>query len=81
MIRDQLPRWTFASILSHMNTNIIGIHTHMEGEAHDTSGQSDWTMVRVTGPNIAEVSKTLLRIECTVNIIIGTVKHSTNLYQ
>ena len=79
--RDKLSLWVYASIVKHFSDAINDIDVFIEGQIDHIHDTSDWCELRIDGPWLQEVSNNVIIVRSEVNVLIGTVIDSTNLYK
>jgi hypothetical protein len=67
------PRWIFASISKHFETNLSSLKMFIEGEDRDTWENKDFIELRIDGPYYHQISKNLWRAKVEVNILLQVV--------
>ena len=69
-LRENLPRWLFASLSTHFKENTGGVVTHIDGENRLPDQGQDFAEFRMDGPRITELSAGEFYVWVAVNILI-----------
>lgn len=79
-LRENLPRWLFASLSTHFKENTGGIVTHIDGENRLPDQGQDFAEFRMDGPRITELSAKELRVWVAVNIVVQHTQVEDDLH-
>lgn len=79
-LNENWPRWIFASISEHVNTNKSGIALFIEGEKFITSTTKDRLELRINGPRINEIWHDAFSVEVTVNILVSCTMTTSSFH-
>lgn len=69
-LRENLPRWLFASLSTHFLNNTSGIVTHIDGENRLPDEGQDFAEFRMDGPRITELNAKEFYVWIAINILI-----------
>lgn len=74
-LRENLPRWLFASLSTHFTENSSGIITHIDGVSRLPDQAQDFAEFRMDGPRITELPAREFHVWVAVNILVN---HTVN---
>jgi len=74
-------RWAFASFAKHFDTNKQSVFLYVDGTDRDTALLKDFAEFRLDGPRIKQVTRTLWRLEVTVNILVQSTMDDNDAYK
>lgn len=75
------PRWIFASIGKHFESQVSGIPMMMEGEHRDDQSAKDSMEIRMDGPSINEINKNIWKITLDINVLINSAMDDINFFR
>lgn len=76
-------RWTNASIAYHFKTTLAGLTPslffYLEGDSRDTEGKENYCELRITGPDINQLSPKLFKLTVLIDVLVVNLKSSKNI--
>ena len=69
-LRENLPRWLFASLATHFKENTGSLVTHIDGENRLPDQGQDFAEFRMDGPRITELSAREFYVWVAINILV-----------
>ena len=83
-MKENWPRWAFASFSKHFATQFAvapAIPLYVEGDDRDTARLKDFAEFRMDGPRIREMSKGYYRLYIPVNILVQSTMDSQDTHR
>jgi hypothetical protein len=74
-------RWTIQSIAQHFRT-VLGsdLFLYLEGDSRDTEGRENYCELRITGPDINQMSPNLFKLTVTIDVLVVNIKSDKNIF-
>jgi hypothetical protein len=74
-------RWTVQSIAQHFRT-VLGddLFLYLEGDSRDTEGRENYCELRITGPDINQMSPKLFKLSVTIDVLVVNIKSDKNIF-
>lgn len=74
-------RWTIQSIAQHFRDVLGGdLFLHLEGDSRDTEGKENYCELRITGPDINQLSPKLFKLCVTIDALVVNIKSDKNIF-
>jgi len=84
MIQEEVPRWIFASVSKHFDTNVRvakSLSMYIEGQHRETRNTEDFFELRLDGPVLTELSRNYWRIYFEVNVLIQAAMNESDFHK
>lgn len=75
------PKWIKASAIKHFQTQMSGVHLHIEGGERATNTLESYAEFRTVGPNSRQLQKNYWQLDFYVNILISDKMGGSNFYR
>jgi hypothetical protein len=74
-------RWTVQSIAQHFR-DVLGddLFLYLEGDSRDTEGRENYCELRITGPDINQMSPRLFKLSVTIDVLVVNIKSDKNIF-
>lgn len=74
-------RWTVQSLAQHFRDTLgTALYLYLEGDTRDTEGQENYCELRLTGPDINQLSPKLFKLTVLIDALVVNIKSDKEIF-